>query len=143
MKNILTVLILLILPVTSVYAVKSLNAELNGVYDDHSNWQCIGGPAPLGSSADFSLETLTTTGVITYNGDGTAQSEGRVALTRATTPPFGDIADYACEWTYEVFEDRTFTREGECDVVSRFTEQESVATNQIWFGKIKGKGAKR
>jgi hypothetical protein len=141
-KNILIILSLLTIPMTSVYAEADLNELLNGTYAQNEQWACNNSFSPFQIACpDCWTNQTTAAGKITYNGDGTAHGEGRYSSTNTTTPD-GDIGTYSCDWNYTVNSDRSFFYEGQCTVESLFSgEPAAILTNQKWYGHIgKGKG---
>jgi len=154
-KNIFVILILLTLPVTTVYAEKDLNIILKGVYAVNTNWGCIVNSSPPclagnpcfppclagnicllhfeENSSDLSSEQFTTAGEITYHGDGTATEVGRVVIVNHTfANRFSET--YACGWEYQVNDDRTFSYSGKCRLPA--VDPTRVLTNQKWNGHM-------
>jgi hypothetical protein len=132
-KSISTILILLTLPIASVYA-KDLNKKLKGTYAQNTSWTCL----DLGQDGNPNVSSsFTTAGKITYNGDGTANGYGVVGLV-IDNGAYADQADYTCEWDVTVYGDGTFLREGTCEVQSRFQPDPPIVTvtNQKWYGSI-------
>ncbi len=134
-KNIFIILILLTLPVTTVYAEKDLNIILKGVYAVNTNWGCIVNSSPPfdENSSDLSSEQITTAGEITYHGDGTANEVGRIVIVNHTfANRFSET--YACGWEYQVNDDRTFSYSGKCLLPA--VDPTRVLTNQKWNGHM-------
>jgi hypothetical protein len=138
-KNIFVVLILVTLPVTSVYAEKDPNSLLNGVYAQNEIWACSNSPPPFQIGCpDCSTSSVTAAGEITYYGDGTATAEGRTSATEHTNPSVNN-STYSCDWAYQVNEDLTFSYEGECEVLDILAPEGTpplIVRNQKWYGHI-------
>jgi len=134
-KNIIAVLILFTLPVSSVNAGGPHDHDkLKGTYAQNSNWVCLG---LADEENPMRSELFTTAGEITYHGDGTADGYGTVGGV-SNNGAGADQANYTCEWDVTVYEDDTFLREGTCEVQSIFQPNPPIVTvtNQKWYGSI-------
>jgi len=136
-KSILALSALFILPTTAVYAERDLNSLLKGTYAQNEQWTCQNSYVPFQLNCPDCWTTQSTAaGKITYNGDGTAQSEGNYSYTNHTEVDI-DFGTYSCDWIYTVNEDRSFNTEGDCVITSTIKEQPPVIfTNQKWYGQI-------
>ena len=126
------VVISLVLTVTSFSTLSVAggpNGLLKGVYAANVSSRCLATNSflgtffneslqlePLGSEA---LSSLVSSFLVTYNGDGTAHSEGQLMVVQDGNASVGDFAgvltfDFACDITYTVNADRSFDASSMC-----------------------------